>query len=560
MSAPGATAPAWRTPVNRALLALALLTLLLRLATLGSYPLMDTSEARYGEIARVMLTTGNFVTLQEVPQTPFWAKPPLYAWLSVASMRVLGTNEFALRLPSFACALVVLALCWGWARSLGRTRGASERTGVAVLAVALLATSVLFFVSAGAVMTDPSLAACITAMLAAFHHTVLAGSRRPLWRYGFFVAAGLAMLAKGPVLLLYAGAPIALWTLWQRRVAAVWQALPWVGGTVIAALICLPWYALAEARTPGFLQYFLVGEHVMRFIQPGWGGDRYGTAHAEPLGMIWVYFAAGLGTGVVLALAVLVAALRRPRDAARSGAAMLSGQDGAAPEPAAHQDQVPDQDLAALGAERRFLLLSALVPAAFFTFAGNIIWTYNLPALGPLAVLLADFLAPRIAAPGRWRAAVLGSVLAGALVLAVATVFWAPRHVAAHSSAGLVARWQEQDSEAPGQLVYLGRKTPASLRYYSRGAVTAEPDLGLALGCLERSADCYLALPPARLGEVNERVGQLPGDVSVQVLATNTDLVLVRVHAASLSNRDTPRREESPPSIDPRHPLDALPA
>jgi len=36
--------------------------LALRLASLGLYPLMDTSEARYAEMARKMLVLGNWVT------------------------------------------------------------------------------------------------------------------------------------------------------------------------------------------------------------------------------------------------------------------------------------------------------------------------------------------------------------------------------------------------------------------------------------------------------------------------------------------------------------------
>ena len=282
---------------------------------------MDTSEARYGEIARVMLTTGNLVTPQEVPGTPFWAKPPLYSWLSAASMRALGVNEFALRLPSFLCALGVLALCYCWSDSLALERPRLERARAADLTLALLSTSLLFFVSAGAVMTDPGLALCSTWMLAAFHHAGIRASRAPIWRYGFFVAAGLGMLAKGPVILLYAGVPIALWTLWQRRVASVWTAMPWVAGTVLAGLICVPWYLLAEQRTPGFLRYFLLGEHVMRFLKPGWGGDLYGTAHAEPLGMIWLYLAGAMGASAWLVVAaVLSSARNRLRPGSDAGA------------------------------------------------------------------------------------------------------------------------------------------------------------------------------------------------------------------------------------------------
>ena len=65
-------------------LTLLLLVLLVRVVTLGTYALTDTTEARYGEIARQMLVSGDWVTQHEVPGEPFWAKPPLYAWLSAA--------------------------------------------------------------------------------------------------------------------------------------------------------------------------------------------------------------------------------------------------------------------------------------------------------------------------------------------------------------------------------------------------------------------------------------------------------------------------------------------
>lgn len=493
-----------RVPGVTALLALIASMLVIRLATLGSYPLMDTSEARYGEIARVMLTTGNLVTPQEIPGTPFWAKPPLYAWLSVASMRLLGTNEFALRLPSFLCALGVLALCASWSYSLGSRRTWSERTGAVLLAMAMLSTSVLFFVSAGAVMTDPSLALCTTWMLAAFHHAAIRGSRAPIWRFGFFVAAGLGMLAKGPVILLYVGAPVAIWTLWQRRLGWVWSALPWLTGTLLAGLICVPWYVLAEARTPGFLQYFLLGEHVMRFLKPGWGGDLYGTAHAEPLGTIWLYLAGALGTSTLLAAA---AALGSARGWMRAGPRRF-----------------------AIEPEHALLLLASLVPVVFFSFAGNIIWTYVLPVLAPLAVLVADFLVPRIEHVARRRFAVLGTLVAAAMLLGIAVFTWVPRHVAVHSSAGLVAQWRESTRSAPGVLVYLGRKAPASLRFYSDGAVQAIPDLARAMQGSDRASDGYLALAPDRIDEIRRyAAAQLPA-LAVSAIGANSDLALLRIH------------------------------
>lgn len=483
--------------------ALAGAVLLVRLATLGSYPLMDTSEARYGEIARVMLATGDFVTPQEIPGTPFWAKPPLYAWLSAVSMRVFGGNEFALRLPSFLCALGVLVLCFAWARSLTRVRTQIDACDAGLLAIALLACSVLFFVSAGAVMTDPTLALCCTAMLVAFHRTVIQGATAQAWRYGFFVAAGLGMLAKGPVIGLYVGAPIFLWVLWHRHWLALWSRLPWVSGTLLAAAICLPWYALAEAHTPGFLRYFLLGEHIMRFLQPGWGGDKYGTAHAEPLGMIWAYLAGALG---LVALPV----------AAVAGSWCVARWRGARPPGAGAQEQ-------------RFLLLAAIVPVAFFTFAGNIIWTYVLPALGPLAVVVAADCAPRMEASAIWRRATLAVLfLAGASITA-AVLVWVPRHVRDHSSADLAARWSEREDPAPGELFYLGRKAPASLRFYARGDVVAVADLAQAFEGIAPGRSRYLAIAPPAEAEVIAAARAPARPFMVEKIGSNSDLELLRI-------------------------------
>ncbi len=478
-------------------------TLLFRLASLGSYPLMDTSEARYGEIARVMLESGNWVTPQEIPGTPFWAKPPLSTWLSAGSLRLFGISEFALRLPALMCALGVLALCFSWSTALSGRSAAQAPARTALLSLALLSTSAGFFVAAGTVMTDPSLALCTTAMLVAFHQTAIRGSRSQLWRYGFFLAAGLGMLAKGPVILLYVGAPIGIWILWHGRVRAAWKALPWVRGTLLAGLICAPWYALAQQRTPGFLQYFLVGEHFLRFLKPGWGGDLYGTAHAEPLGTIWLYLAGALGLNLVL---VLAAAYRWFRPGAAG--------DG----------QTKD-----LGPDRRFLLLAALLPIALFSFAGNIIWTYVLPALAPLAVLCADLLAPQTLASTAWRRAVLGVLAAGGVVLALAFVLWVPRHVGAHSSATLLSAWQNRENPGADDLVYLGRKAPASLRFYSRGAVRALPDIAQALAGLSAGQERFVALAPDSVEPVRQAIAALIPPATALPAGANADLVLLRV-------------------------------
>src|SRR4051812_29206889 len=77
-----------------------LFMLLVRIVASVVVPLTDTTEARYGEIARKMLETGDWITPQHDYGVPFWAKPPLSTWLSAGSMKLFGVNEFAARLPS----------------------------------------------------------------------------------------------------------------------------------------------------------------------------------------------------------------------------------------------------------------------------------------------------------------------------------------------------------------------------------------------------------------------------------------------------------------------------
>ncbi len=66
--------------------------------------------------------------------------------------------------------------------------------------------------------------------------------------------------------------------------------LPWKGGIALFLLLSVPWYLLAEWKSPGFLNYFIIGEHIKRFVVSGWEGDLYGSAHKEIRGTIWVYW------------------------------------------------------------------------------------------------------------------------------------------------------------------------------------------------------------------------------------------------------------------------------
>ncbi|WP_232313035.1 ArnT family glycosyltransferase [Enterovibrio coralii] len=131
---------------NLALLAagLIVLSLLVRAISLPLYPLMDTTEARYGEMARIMFETQNWVTPMFDYDVPFWGKPPLFTWLSASGIALFGNTEFAVRMPHLLAGMGILFLVFGFATKAGKHRAE------ALLATAILSTSAAFIVISGA--------------------------------------------------------------------------------------------------------------------------------------------------------------------------------------------------------------------------------------------------------------------------------------------------------------------------------------------------------------------------------------------------------------------------
>lgn len=417
---------------------LALLALLLaRLALMTWLPLTDTTEARYAEIARKMLETGDWVTPLHDYGVPFWAKPPLSTWLSALSMGALGQSEFAVRLPSLLMALGVLWLT----ADLARSRSGKN---VAMITALILAGSLLFFVAAGAVMTDPALLFSTTLIQVAFWQAV--SGRGRYWGYLFFIGVGLGLLAKGPIALVLTGLPIFSWVLMKQRWLPVWERLPWLTGSLLSLVIALPWYLLAELRTPGFIEYFIVGEHVSRFLDPGWQGDRYGFAHATPHGMIWLY-----AIGALLPWSLIVPLwLFKRSDKLR--------------------EKLGDADGWLL-----YLLLWTVMTPAFFSLSGNIIFPYALPMLPGACLLFAELWnrARCTGEDGRWLWPIAFPVTLAAAVL-ITHAAMPDQFLRTQKS--VILQWEKLQPAANSQLVYWGKRREFSAEFYSAGRAKTTHD------------------------------------------------------------------------------------
>jgi 4-amino-4-deoxy-L-arabinose transferase-like glycosyltransferase len=252
---------------------------LFRLLLTVTIPLLDKTESRYAEIARIMQETNQWVVLQIDYGIPFWAKPPLSTWLSAASFEVFGVNEFASRFPSFLLSVILIIIAGKMVKKEGYPF---------YLPGFILLTMPEFLIHTGVVSTDTSLEFCITIMMISFWKT-MQSETKTYWNYVFFIALGFGFLAKGPLITVLTLPPLFIWCCLDfKRFKAVFSKFSILIGLVITAIIALPWYYFCEQQSPGFLDYFIVGEHYKRFLEPGWKGDLYGSGHSQPKGMIWL--------------------------------------------------------------------------------------------------------------------------------------------------------------------------------------------------------------------------------------------------------------------------------
>ncbi len=449
----------------------------IRIASLGAYPLPDNTEARYAEVAREMVTSGEWVT-PHLHGEKYWSKPPLSIWLTASAMKLFGINEFSARLPHFLLALVVVGLIFSMAMHY-------KGRHLALASAAILSSSLLFFVGSSAVMTDMTLTLGTTLSMVSFWQAMNGTLfRNRVWGYLFFVGLIIGLLAKGPVCLVYISLPIVLWVVWKNKWRQSWYRLPWIGGLLLTVVLTLPWYLVAEKETPGFINYFIIGEHFLRFIKPGWSGDMYGVAHIQPRGTIWLFW--------------LIAAF--PWSLVGIGALLGSAKS---------RSRI-FLDLRLSNGFYAYLLCWSLAPMLFFTMAGNILWTYILPGLPAFAILMARMCSsicspsprrgPEQNALRRFLMPVSGLIIPVLLGFMVTLASVISPNI---SQKALALEYLNLRPSEDSRIVYLFTR-PFSAEFYTAGLAVEARDLAEAKVYLNDTAPNYFAIKQRHLSRIPE--------------------------------------------------------
>lgn len=252
-----------------------------RLADRG---LWSSHEARAGSNAAWYLQHPGWGPAVLPDGTPELQKPPLSYWLIAGTAWVLGDDHpgpLAIRLPAAVAAIG----CAGCLAGLGAALGHVRR---GMLAGMLLLTMVHFTWLARIARTDMILALAITAgCCCQLMLCRSAGMSGLAWAAGLVFFSAMGVMTKGPLALVLLGA-VALALGWVRRGRSLafavgllaWLCLP----VILGALVCLPWFLEADARTDGrFIQEF--------FWLHTWGRGMGGTRLREH--PWWLYLVQG---------------------------------------------------------------------------------------------------------------------------------------------------------------------------------------------------------------------------------------------------------------------------
>ena len=386
-------------------------------------PLALPDEGRYVGVAWEMLASRDFVT-PTLDGMPFLHKPPLFYWLTALFLHIVGPHEIAARGASIlAASAAVVAVYLTVSRWLG------ERC--ARIAALVLATQPLFFAAAQYANMDMLVAACISIAIllgaaAAIRFEAAVANRREL--AGMYVALALGVLTKGLIGLVIPATVLFLWLGFVGQWRTL-RSLFWLPGVMTAAVIVVPWFAATQWTHAEFFDYFFVVQQFRRFVGSGYN-------NVQP---IWFY------VPVLLVLTVpwsgwLLTAVRPPREARGAKPAVVS-----------------------------LMWIWVGTVFVFFSIPQSKLIGYILPALVPMAILVAHAVTPRFSRSGsalKWFRLSLGAAASVCIGAAVGFALAHPK-----SSRALAAAMAGEF--APGDGVLFVDDYSYDLAFYLRATVPA---------------------------------------------------------------------------------------
>ncbi len=309
-------------------------------AGLGDYGFLDPDEGRYSEIPREMIEAGDYIT-PRLNYVKYFEKPILHYWLTAASFKLFGQNEFAGRLTPVLLGLLGCAVTSMLAYIITKDKRAS------FVSAMILASSTLWFGISRINITDMTLTFFFTLSLF-FFRLWLEDAQKFLWLCMFYVSMALTVLTKGLIGVVLPGGIAVIYALMTKQGRKILTRIFSPTAIIIFFVVNCIWFIPVCMANSDFFHFFFIREHFLRYTT---------TIHERYQPFYW--FIPVLLAGLVPYTGTLYDSIKAMFGRCR----LISKADGI------------------------FLGLWFFMTFLFFSFSNSKLVTYILPCFPPLAIL-----------------------------------------------------------------------------------------------------------------------------------------------------------------------------
>jgi 4-amino-4-deoxy-L-arabinose transferase-like glycosyltransferase len=244
---------------------LILISLWIAIYAVGMFtpPLLDDVDTIHAEAAREMLLRHDWVTMY-TNGLRYLEKAPLMYWSLAGSYELFGISDWSTRLPLMLGFLALVLATYRLGNYAFGERGGFY-SGLA------LVTSIGPYIFTRFLIPDVLVGLWL---VLSYHFFLRSLDEDPPTRWtcwGFAAACALNVLTKGLIGLVFPIGTIGLYLLLTRNLRHL-AKLRIFSSTVVFFVLAAPWHILAALRNPaqgqarGFLWFYFVNEHIMRFL------------------------------------------------------------------------------------------------------------------------------------------------------------------------------------------------------------------------------------------------------------------------------------------------------
>ena len=223
------------------------------LTTAGQWGIIETSEARYAEISREMVRSGDWLhpTLLNIYH---YHKPPLTYWLTAISFSMFGVNEFAVRFFLTIAFFLQVLLISKISRQL------FEHKEIALVTAVVYATMPIVLISVRGLTTDAFLNTFVLLSLFCWIRYLKSGNAFFLYVFGLAIALGF--MTKGPAVFVVPA--FAIFGLWKVISLPNVRGIHYVLTFIVFLVFGSWWFAFVIYQEPQLADYFFFHHFVDR--------------------------------------------------------------------------------------------------------------------------------------------------------------------------------------------------------------------------------------------------------------------------------------------------------